>query len=79
MASLRVTRIEDDVYELLRIRATERGISMEEEVCRIITRSVTTPERLSQLALKCFGPEHGVELELPRRNHQNTLDPSIGG
>jgi antitoxin FitA len=65
MASLSVRRIEDGVYEMLRIRAAEHGVSMEEEARRIIKRSVSAPKRLSQLALECFGPEHGVDLELP--------------
>ncbi len=67
MASLSVRRIDDEVYELLRARAAEHGVSMEEEVRRIIQRTVAAPRRLSQLALQCFGPENGVELELPLR------------
>lgn len=66
MASLSVRKIDDDVYERLRIRAAQHGVSMEEEVRRILRRAVAAPERLGDLALECFG-ENGVELELPPR------------
>ena len=67
MASLSVRRIDDDVYERLRVRAAEHGTSMEEEVRQILRRAVAAPPRLGQLALQCFGPVHGIELELPPR------------
>lgn len=71
MASLSVRRIQDHVYERLRVRAARRGVSMEEEVRRILERSVAAPERLSELARECFGPDHGVDLSLsPRRPHE---------
>ncbi len=74
MASLSVRKIDDELYELLRVRAAEQGVSMEEEVRRIIKRSVAAPESLSQLALQCFGPENGVELELPPRQQHEPMD-----
>lgn len=74
MASLSVRKIDDEVYERLRVRAAEHGTSMEEEVRRIIRRAVAAPRRLGQFALECFGPEHGVDLELPLREHHEPLD-----
>lgn len=47
---------------------------MEEEVRRIIRRAVAAPERLGDLALRCFGPAYGVELELPPREPHEPLD-----
>lgn len=71
MASLSVRKIDDEVYEKLRVLAAERGVSMEEEVRRIIRRAVAAPERLGDLALRCFGPSNGVELKLePRKPHE---------
>ena len=67
MASLSVRKIEDDIYERLRARAKKHGVSMEEEARRIIHRAVAAPERLGELARYCFGPTHGIELELPPR------------
>lgn len=66
MASLSVRKIDEDLYERLRIRAAKHGVSMEEEVRRILKRAVLAPERLGDLALEYFGDD-GVDLELPRR------------
>lgn len=66
MASLSVRRIDGDLYERLRIRAAQHGVSMEEEVRQILKRAVGAPERLGDLALEYFG-ENGVELTLPPR------------
>ncbi len=73
MASLSVRKIEDDIYERLRARAQEHGVSMEEEARRIIHHAVAAPERLGELARQCFGHTHGVELELPAREPHEPL------
>lgn len=71
MADLSVQEIEDDVYEKLSARAKAHGLSVEEEVRRIISKAVSAPERLGTLAVEIFGSEHGVELELaPRELHE---------
>ena len=67
MASLSVRKLDDDTYRRLRVRAAEQGVSMEEEVRRILRRAVSAPSSLGQLAVECFGPAHGTELELPSR------------
>lgn len=72
MASLSVRKIDDDVYERLRIRAARHGVSMEEEVRQILRRAVAAPERLGDLALDYFGAE-GVELELPPRKPHDPM------
>ena len=74
MPSLSVRRIEEDVYERLRVRAAKHGVSMEEEARRIIKMSVAAPENLGTLALECFGESHGVELELSDRRPHEPLD-----
>ena len=43
MASLSVRKIDADVYERLRIRAAQHGVSMEEEVRQILKRVVAAP------------------------------------
>lgn len=71
MASLSVRKIDEKVYERLRVRAAQHGVSMEEEVRRILERSVASPERLGELARKTFGRRHGVTLEIaPRVPHE---------
>lgn len=74
MASISVRRIDDDIYEQLRIRAATNGVSMEEEVRQILKRAVSAPERLGDLALRLFGSDHGTELELPPRKPHDPLD-----
>jgi plasmid stability protein len=74
MASLSVRKLDDVVYERLKHRAAEHGVSMEEEIRQILQRAVAAPERLGQLALECFGPDHGVELELPPRRPHEPMD-----
>ncbi|MEM7588286.1 MAG: hypothetical protein AAF560_33170 [Acidobacteriota bacterium] len=77
MASLSILEIDDEVYEGLRRRAKQHGVSLEEEVRRILRNAVATPDRLGKLALDCFGPVHGIELDLsPRELHEPPyLDP----
>ncbi|TDI20920.1 MAG: ribbon-helix-helix protein, CopG family [Acidobacteria bacterium] len=73
MASLSVRKIDEDLYDRLRVLAAKHGVSMEEEVRRILRRVVTAPERLGDLALECFG-DNGVELELPSRQPHDPID-----
>jgi len=68
MTSLTVRKIENEVYERLRERAAEHGVSMEEEARRILRSAVITPKRLGDLALEYFGPTHGADLELSTRD-----------
>ena len=65
MASLSVRKLDDETLARLRMRAASRGVSMEEEARRILKAAVAAPERLGDLALKTFGSQHGVDLELP--------------
>ncbi len=76
MAGLSVRRIDEEVYERLRRRAERHGVSMEEEVRRILQAAVSAPDRLGDLALSTFG-EHGVDLDIPpRKTHEPTrFDP----
>jgi plasmid stability protein len=67
MGSLSVRKLDDATLARLRIRAAAHGVSMEEEARRILRDAVRAPERLGDLALELFGPETGVDLELPDR------------
>ena len=66
MAGLSVRRIDQHVYERLRSRAAQHGVSMEEEVRQILRAAVGAPDRLGDLATSLFG-RHGTELEIPPR------------
>lgn len=74
MANLSVRRIDEETYEQLRIRAAKHGVSMEEEVRQILRKAVLAPEKLGDLALNLFGPDHGVALEIPPRSPHDPLD-----
>ncbi len=74
MASLSIRKLDDEIYDRLRDRATRKGVSMEEEARQILKRAVSPPERLGDLFLKVFGPAKGVDLELPPREPHEPLD-----
>lgn len=74
MASLSVRKIDDEVYERLKAQAAEHGVSTEEEVRRILRRAVSAPERLGELAVRLFGPDHGADLEPQPRTPHEPLD-----
>lgn len=74
MASLSIRKLDDEIYDRLRVRAARRGVSMEEEVRQILTRAVAPPERLGDLFLKIFGPTKGADLELPPREPHDPID-----
>ena len=72
MPSLSVRKIEVETLSLLRQQAAKHGISMEEEVRQIIKQSVSTPEKLGDMAVRLFSPAYGSEpLDLaPRETHE---------
>ncbi|MGB5736088.1 MAG: hypothetical protein WBM40_16750 [Thiohalocapsa sp.] len=73
MANLSVRNIDDEIVAQLRMRAAKQGLSMEEEVRRILRQAVAAPERLGDLAVELFSPAYaGPRLELPERE---THDP----
>lgn len=73
MASLSVRKLDDTVYEKLRIRAAKHGVPMEEEVRQIISQAVKAPDRISSVFSKYFGLENGVDLEIP--DHHKPHNP----
>ncbi|MBP6918555.1 MAG: hypothetical protein WCR08_03985 [Gammaproteobacteria bacterium] len=68
MANISVRKLDNQVYNQLRIRAAEHGVSMEEEARQIISKVVSIPERMSDVFRKHFGHAHGVDLDIA--NHQ---------
>jgi len=61
MPSLSVRKVELETISLLRQQAARHGVSMEEEVRQIIKRSVSTPEKLGNMAVRLFSPVYGEE------------------
>ena len=72
MASLTIRNLDDALKMRLRIRAAERGRSMEEDARHILRRTLLDEEEpatnLATLAHELFGPEHGVDLDVPERD-----------
>ena len=71
MASLTIRNIDDALKTRLRVRAAERGRSMEEEARNILRHTLLgegePTSNLADLADELFGSEHGVDLDLPVR------------
>ena len=70
MASITIRNLAPAVKERLRLRAAQQGHSMEAEAREILQSALDRPPRpetLTGIMRELFGPEHGVELELPPR------------
>ena len=70
MASITIRNLDDDVKTRLRMRAAEHQRSMEEEARLILRDAVARkqdPRNLASIVRSHFGPENGVDLELPPR------------
>ena len=69
MASITIRNLDDDVKTRLRVRAAEHHRSMEE--ARLILRDAVgrkaDSRNLADIARSHFGPDNGVDLELPPR------------
>ena len=71
MASITIRNLEDEVRNRLRVQAAGNGRSMEEEVRRILRKAVAPAGKsrdLTSIIRSHFGPENGVDLELPERD-----------
>ena len=66
MATLCVRKVNEDTYQQLRSQAAAHGISMEEEVRRILINGVTPMEKPSVIFARYFGKHHGVLLNISR-------------
>ncbi len=72
MSSITIRKLNPALKERLRVRAAERGHSMEAEVRRILREALTgagraTDKNLYERIRARFEPLGGVELELPAR------------
>ena len=70
MASITIRKLDSEVKTRLRVRAAGNGRSMEEEARVILREAVGSKPRtqdLLSIVRKHFGPDNGVDLELPPR------------
>jgi len=72
MATLTIRQLDEKTKSRLRIRAAERGRSMEEEAREILRSALVTQanlkDNLADIVRRRFAPLGGVELELPPRD-----------
>ena len=71
MASITIRNLDDAVKRSLRVRAAERGRSMEEEARDILRRAVEARAPAENLGLaihRRFAEQGGLELDLPERS-----------
>ena len=71
MASITIRNLEDGLKRRLRIRASDHGLSMEEEVRQILravlNQELAVPANLARTIRARFAPLGGVELDFPPR------------
>ena len=86
MASLLIRNVDPALHARLKQRATAHRRSLEEEARELLRSAVARPLppepdlSLADLALTFFGPEHGVELEIPPRDAaQDRPPPDFSG
>ena len=61
------TKLDENVYRQLRLRAAQHGVSMEEEARQIISLAVAASPHINDIFQKNFGKKHGIELSMPNR------------
>ena len=77
MANLSVRKLDDVVYEQLRLRAAQHGVSMEEEVRQIIYQVILKQTSPSSVFQKYFGVHNGIDLtEWEPRHPHDPMDLS---
>ena len=70
MASITIRNLDEELKRRLRIRAAERGHSMEEEAREILRQAMSRPApapNLGEAIHRRFAALGGVDLELPER------------
>ena len=73
MASILISDLDEMVHERLKQAAAAHDRTPEQEACAVLTAAISRPaastprENLADAARRLFGPEHGIELEIPPR------------
>jgi antitoxin FitA len=81
MPNLLIRNVEPALHASLKARAAAHHRSLEEEVRVLLRTGVTRPdepvpkESLVAMAQRLFGPENGVDLELPPRDWRTDRPP----
>jgi len=84
VVSLLIRNVDKALHSRLRARAAEHRRSLEEEARELLRTAVarqgTEPrENIVDIARRLFGPEHGIELDIPPRGRApETPPPEFG-
>lgn len=80
MTSLLIRNVDRALHARLKARAAEHQRSLEEEARELLRAAVARQEvepgeNLIELARRLFGPEHGVDLDIPPRGDAPNRPP----
>ena len=71
MSSITIRNLPDATKETLRVRAAKQGISLEAYTRGILQKvsqeEAESGQNLAEIARQCFGPDRGIDLDLPPR------------
>lgn len=74
MANLSIRKLDEATVQSLRIRAARHGVSMEEEVRRILDAAVRPTLPVGDMAISLFSEvPPGEDIELPEREHAEPI------
>lgn len=74
MASLSIRKLDNQVYEALRIRAAQHGVSMEEEARQALSQIIIPTVNIGSIFSRYFGKDNGVALSLEARASHDPMD-----
>jgi len=75
MANLSIRKLDEATVQSLRVRAARHGVSMEEEIRRILDAAVRPPMPLGDMARSLFSDlPPGEDIQLPERERSEPID-----
>lgn len=85
MASVLIRNVDDTLHARLKARAAAHHRSLEEEARELLRAAIARQgaparENLAAVARRLFGPEHGVDLDIPPRGSApESISPDFSG
>lgn len=75
MASISIRNVKQETYEALKQKALGHGVSMEEEIRRLLDQVHSSSESITATFRRYFGPQNGVELDSVLEEHRKPHEP----
>jgi len=83
MASLLIRNVDDALRDQLKARARRHRRSLEEEARELlrtaVARDTASGESLNAIAVRLFGEDQGIDLDLPSRGVETDRSPLFDG